>query len=167
MISESATQTYQLGLVIGTICEGGEVIALNGELGSGKTVLTQGIAKGMGVHEYIHSPTFTIINEYSAPLWLFHADFYRLQLENEVEELGLEEYTSRKGVLVIEWANKFIDTLPAPRLVMSFKAISNSERELKIHTIGSPSEGLDEFMDIIKNAKSIDHVTDKVLNKVR
>src|SRR5208282_2402810 len=99
IISESPTQTYQLGLVIGTICEGGEVIALNGELGSGKTVLTQGIAKGIGIHEYIHSPTFTIINEYSAPLWLFHADFYRLQVENEVEELGLEEYASRKGVL--------------------------------------------------------------------
>jgi len=165
--SQSPTETYELGKAIGTICEGGELIALNGELGTGKTVLTQGIAKGLGIHEYIHSPTFTIINEYSGPVWLYHVDFYRLQEKDEIDELGLDEYASRKGVLVIEWANKFLERLPSPRMVVSFKTISELQRELRIHTIGSPSESLSDLLEVIEDADSIDQIVNEIINKVR
>lgn len=136
MITHSPEQTYQLGESLGEICRGGEVIALNGELGSGKTLLTQGIAAGLKVKDPIHSPTFTLVNEYAGAIELYHADFYRLEREPEVSALGLEEYVTQKGVLVIEWADKFTNSLPLSRLEIYLKTISDTDREIHFQAVG-------------------------------
>jgi len=93
--------------------EAGDVIALTGELGAGKTTLTKAIAEGLGVTDTVTSPTFTLINEYySGRLPLFHFDVYRLTDASELETLGYEEYFFGKGVTVIEWADLVSDYIP-------------------------------------------------------
>ena len=102
------------------------VICLRGDLGSGKTVFTKGFAKAMEVKEEVTSPTFNIIKEYtSGELPLFHMDVYRL--DGNVEDLGIEEYYSKKGVTIIEWADMIPDYLPEERLDIKIKNSSEDE----------------------------------------
>ena len=109
------------------------VICLDGELGAGKTVFTKGFAQAMEVNEEITSPTFTIIKEYTTgELPLFHMDVYRV--DNNVEELGLEEYFTKKGVTIIEWSELIKDYLPTNRLEIKIKS-SNEDEEKRIFTI--------------------------------
>jgi tRNA threonylcarbamoyladenosine biosynthesis protein TsaE len=110
-ISNSYEDTFAFGREIGSSLRGGEVILLIGELGSGKTVLTKGIAEGIGIDETITSPSFTILNIYDGPLCLYHFDFYRIDDKGEIEDL-LEDYIYLKdGIVVIEWGEKVIDLL--------------------------------------------------------
>ena len=103
--SRKATQA--LGQAIGRRLVGGEVIALTGELGSGKTILTKGIALGAGISsEAVTSPTFTFIHEYSGQIRLIHADLYRITNPQELRSLGLEDYYDPSTVVIIEWANR-------------------------------------------------------------
>lgn len=107
----------------------GSVLALHGELGSGKTCFVQGLARAMGISQAIWSPTFTIINEYDAkPLPLFHADLYRIHDAHEAEHLGLEEYFDRGGITVIEWAERAEELLP-PRAWHIFFELGANEQE--------------------------------------
>jgi len=94
LISESPGDTLDIGRIIGENLTGGAVVALTGELGAGKTCLTQGIAKGLGIPEgyYVTSPTFTLINEYPGRIPLYHMDVYRLSDSRELEDMGYEEY---------------------------------------------------------------------------
>ena len=103
MESESAGQTFAFGFSIGKRAEDGDVFALSGELGSGKTCFTGGLARGLGVGEdyAITSPTFTLINEYPGRSRLYHCDVYRLNASSDLEDLGFDEYLSGKGVLAI------------------------------------------------------------------
>ena len=102
------------------------VICLRGDLGSGKTVFTKGFAKAMEVKEEVTSPTFNIIKEYtSGELPLFHMDVYRL--DGNVEDLGIEEYYSKKGVTIIEWADMIPDYLPEERLDIKIKNSTEDE----------------------------------------
>lgn len=110
------------------------VICLNGELGSGKTVFTKGIANALGIKESITSPTFTIIKEYEGELPLYHMDVYRL--ENSTEDIGIEEYFTKGGVTVIEWANMVEDILPDKRLDISFKVTGENSRCLILRPRG-------------------------------
>ncbi len=104
------------------------VICLKGDLGSGKTVFTKGFAKAMEINEDITSPTFNIIKEYtSGELPLYHMDVYRL--DGKVEDLGIEEYYTRKGVTIIEWADTIIDYLPEKRLDIKIKNSSDDENK--------------------------------------
>ena len=101
------------------------IICLNGELGSGKTVFTKGIANALGIKESITSPTFTIIKEYEGELPLYHMAVYRLN--GNVEGTGIEEYFTKGGVVVIEWADTIQDILPEERLDIKFKIVEGNE----------------------------------------
>lgn len=118
------------------------IICLNGELGSGKTVFTKGIANGLGVKESITSPTFTMIKEYLGELPLFHMDVYRL--EGKSEDLGIEEYFKKGGIVVIEWADMIKDILPENRLDIKFKVLDENKRVLILTPHGREYEELCE-----------------------
>lgn len=109
------------------------VICLNGDLGSGKTVFAKGFAQAMGITD-VTSPTFNIIKEYYGELPLYHMDMYRV--EDNVENLGLNEYYEKNGVTIIEWAEMIQDYLPEERLEITFKIIDEETRVLVINAYG-------------------------------
>ena len=118
------------------------VICLNGELGSGKTVFTKGIANALGITDTITSPTFSIIKEYEGELPLYHMDVYRL--DGNYEGVGIEEYFTKGGVVVIEWADTIKDILPNERLDIKFKVVGEDKRVLVIKPYGKQYEELCE-----------------------
>jgi tRNA threonylcarbamoyladenosine biosynthesis protein TsaE len=106
-ISHSPAETESLGETFGRAAERGLVIALSGELGAGKTQLVKGLARGLGIAARVHSPTFTLVNEYAGGrLKLFHLDLYRLESRKQVLSAGLEEFFQPDGVAVVEWAER-------------------------------------------------------------
>lgn len=120
--SFNAQDTYQLGYKMGAEAKKGEIYCLSGDLGVGKTVFTQGFAKGMGIDEAVNSPTFTIIQEYdSGRLPLYHFDVYRIADIDEMEEIGYEDYFFGNGVCLIEWAELIEELLPKVRTVITIK----------------------------------------------
>jgi tRNA threonylcarbamoyladenosine biosynthesis protein TsaE len=131
--SHSPEQTQLLGNHLGELAQRGDVFLLIGELGSGKTCLVQGIAKGLGVKGYAFSPSFVIIREYQGDLPLYHIDFYRLKHIEEIIALGLEEYLYGNGVCAVEWAEKGIAVLPEESLVIMLDYVPDSETERSIH----------------------------------
>ena len=119
------------------------VICLDGELGSGKTMFTKGIANGLGIEEVITSPTFTIIKEYlDGEMPLYHMDVYRL--DGDTSEVGIEDYYTKGGIVVIEWANTIKDVLPEERLDIKFKISGENSRTLIITPHGQKYEELCE-----------------------
>ena len=119
------------------------IICLNGELGSGKTMFTKGIANGLGIEEVITSPTFTIIKEYlDGEMPLYHMDVYRL--DGDTSEVGIEDYYTKGGIVVIEWANTIKDILPEERLDIKFKISGENSRTLIITPHGQKYEELCE-----------------------
>ena len=108
-----AKDTYELGEKIGQMAKPGMVISLTGDLGVGKTVFTQGLAKGLGIEEPVNSPTFTIVQVYEkGRLPLYHFDVYRIGDIEEMDEIGYEDYVYGEGVSLIEWANLIEEILP-------------------------------------------------------
>lgn len=119
------------------------LICLDGDLGTGKTVFTKGIANGLGIDENITSPTFTIIKEYnSGELPLYHMDVYRL--DGNTDGLGIEEYYNKGGIVIIEWAKTIKDILPDERLEIKFKVVDENKRLLIITPYGRKYEELCE-----------------------
>lgn len=116
LLSLSVKQTQRFGALLGALLVAGDVVLLQGDLGAGKTALTQGIGAGMAVHGIINSPTFTILKEYAGRLPLYHFDLYRIDDPDEVYSLGFEDYLSGEGVCVLEWAERgeFADDAVAP-----------------------------------------------------
>jgi tRNA threonylcarbamoyladenosine biosynthesis protein TsaE len=135
-ISHSQKQTQQLGSHLGELAQAGDVFLLTGNLGSGKTCLTQGIAWGLGVTEYAFSPSFVIMREYHGRLTLYHIDFYRLDRIEEIADLGLDEYLYGKGVCVVEWAEKGMAVLPEEHLLINLSYISDTERSISFEPKG-------------------------------
>lgn len=114
--SYNAQGTFDAGYSLGSQASKGQVYCLIGDLGVGKTVFTQGFAKGMGVDEYVNSPTFTIIHEYQGKnLPFYHFDVYRIADASEMDEIGYEDYIYGEGVCMIEWADLIEEILPANR----------------------------------------------------
>jgi len=134
LISNSAAQTIEIARLIGEKAKDGDLFALSGELGSGKTCFTKGLAQGLGVSaEYqITSPTFTLINEYPARCKLYHFDVYRLNNYSELEDLGYEEYLSGDGVIVIEWAEKIAKLIPGDSIFINFEYVDENSRKMII-----------------------------------
>ena len=119
-ISHSPTETEALGERWGRAAERGLVIGLSGELGAGKTQLVKGLARGLGIAARAHSPTFTLVNEYSGGrLQLFHLDLYRLDTREQIIGAGLEEYLQPDGVAVIEWAERWFGKAAGVRCQVS------------------------------------------------
>ena len=137
-----------MGRLIGEILERGDVVALIGELGSGKTCLTQGLAKGLGVEENVPvvSPTFTLINEYPGKIPLIHLDVYRLSGPRDLEDMGYEEYFEGGGIIVIEWAEKIRDILPAKTLFVSMRYIDENTREMILEGPGDKIRKIEELL---------------------
>jgi tRNA threonylcarbamoyladenosine biosynthesis protein TsaE len=110
LISHSPAETESLGAQFGRAAKRGLVLALSGDLGAGKTQLVKGIARGLGISARVHSPTFTLVNEYAGGrLKLFHLDLYRLETPAQILSAGIEEFLSPDGVAVIEWAERIYD----------------------------------------------------------
>ena len=139
LLSEDPEYTFQLGKNLGMLLAPGDVVALVGELGAGKTTLTQGIVRGLGVSEehYIGSPTFTLINEYEGRMPVYHLDFYRVETPAEIENLGLEEYLYGEGVAVIEWADKIETLLPKEHMMITLEYVDPTVRGLEIKGVGT------------------------------
>ena len=133
----SVQDTIKFGEKLGKLLIAGDIIFLNGDLGAGKTTLSKSIGEGLGVQEYITSPTFTLINEYEGRLPLYHFDLYRLDSYEELEELGVEDYFYGNGVCLIEWAEKFSEDLPENRLeVWINRGKTDDERYIKLKAFG-------------------------------
>lgn len=111
--TSSAEETFELGRRFAAFLTPGTVVALSGELGAGKTAFAKGVACGLGVTAHVTSPTFTLINEYQGRLPFYHMDAYRLEDEEEIWQLGLEEYFAGPGVVLVEWPERVAALLPA------------------------------------------------------
>jgi tRNA threonylcarbamoyladenosine biosynthesis protein TsaE len=131
-MTNSLEETLQLGAELARTLQPGTVIGLIGDLGSGKTCLTQGICAGLGVVDYVTSPTFTLINEYQGRLPVYHFDFYRIDKAAEIEDLGCDEYFYGQGVCIIEWAEKILSFLPEERIEIRIKRLGETVREFRI-----------------------------------
>ncbi|HEX8311950.1 MAG TPA: tRNA (adenosine(37)-N6)-threonylcarbamoyltransferase complex ATPase subunit type 1 TsaE [Chthoniobacteraceae bacterium] len=135
--SHNAAETLEFGRELGAELCAGDVIALAGDLGAGKTHFVKGVAAGLGHTGEVTSPTFTLVHEYTGGrLPLFHFDFYRLESAEEVLQIGFEDYLTSGGVLIIEWADKFADLLPKTTRAFHFavggddtRVITSSEDE--------------------------------------
>lgn len=136
-------ETEEFGLFLGENLEKGMTVCLNGDLGAGKTTLTKSIAKGMGIDDYVTSPTFTIVNEYYGPINLYHIDTYRLDDEVDVDYLGFDEYFYSDGVTIVEWAEKIKYALPENYLELDISS-NGEKREIEIIAKGKREEALKE-----------------------
>lgn len=114
--TRSPEETFQVGMRLGQEAQAGQVFTLTGDLGVGKTVFTQGLAKGLGIEEPVNSPTFTIVQVYEGGrLPFYHFDVYRIGDVEEMDEVGFEDYVMEEGVSLIEWANLIEEILPEER----------------------------------------------------
>jgi tRNA threonylcarbamoyladenosine biosynthesis protein TsaE len=121
--------TRELGRELSLTLQENTVIGLSGDLGAGKTEFVKGIAEGLGSNDPVTSPTFTLIHEYrSGRLPLFHMDFYRLETENELDEIGFDDYLRQTGICAIEWADRFPDRIPPAAIRVEIRITSANER---------------------------------------
>jgi tRNA threonylcarbamoyladenosine biosynthesis protein TsaE len=136
LVSHSPEETQKLGRRLGEVAQPGDVFLLVGDLGSGKTCLTQGIAWGLGIKEYALSPSFVIIRELYGRLPLYHIDLYRLDRIEESMDLGLDDYLYGRGVCVVEWAEKALSLMPPERLLIRLDYLSDTERRFRLEASG-------------------------------
>ena len=132
VVTHAPEETAALAERLGAAAEAGTVLCLVGDLGAGKTLFTQGFAKGLGVTEDVTSPTFALMNQYMGRLPVTHFDLYRLEREEELDEIGFYEFAEDdRSVVLIEWADKFPDAMPEPHLRLTIKrGGGDDEREL-------------------------------------
>lgn len=141
----SLEDTKKFGIKLGKALKPGDILCLNGDLGAGKTTLTKSIGEGLGVEDYITSPTFALINEYEGKYPVYHFDTYRLEDIEEVDDLGFDEYIYGKGVSIIEWADRIEKVLPREKIIIDIKNGNNEEeRILNISGFGKRYEEIIE-----------------------
>ncbi len=135
--TRGADETHALGRRIGALLRAGDVVVLDGELGSGKTVFAKGIAVGLGITEPVVSPTFTVVREYDAPTPLVHVDVYRLDHLQELHDLGFDDLVGGDAVTVVEWGDRVSALLPGDRLdVLLEPGSGDDDRTLSIDAAG-------------------------------
>ena len=149
-ISNSMQETKALARQMGKLAPAGTIIALNGEMGAGKTHFCQGLAKGLGIERHIVSPTFTLINEYEGRMPFYHMDMYRLCEEDEFFDLGLEEYFTAPGLTAIEWAQNLGSFLPATCVQIDF--VLGEKEDSRILQITCAEKDRAWIEEAIKNA---------------
>ncbi len=164
-VTESAEQSRALGVRIGRLLRTGDVVLLHGDLGAGKTTLTQGIAQGLGVREQIQSPTFTLVAEHAGqtaggePITLYHLDLYRLAGEDDLESFGWEHYLAPPdGVSVVEWPERAGSWLPEEYLLVRLESDGVDRRRVTVEA--TPSNGrlsalVADFRDEMSGAETL------------
>lgn len=141
-VTNSPAETEALGQRLAETLQPGDVIAYTGDLGAGKTAFTRGLARGLGITERITSPTFTIVNEYlGGRLPLFHFDMYRLSSEEDLFDIGWEDYLDRGGLCVVEWSEQVSGALGSP-VTVTIEKIPGSDQQRKITIEGVPHGNL-------------------------
>ncbi len=149
IILKGLKETEEFGIKLGSLMKRGDILCLNGDLGAGKTTMTKSIGLGLGVEEYITSPTFALINEYRGRLPVYHFDVYRLENADDLYDLGFDDYFYGNGVCIIEWAHKIQRMIPKDRMVVDIeKGNEDDERLLKISGYGKRYEELIKELSI-------------------
>jgi tRNA threonylcarbamoyladenosine biosynthesis protein TsaE len=133
--TSSAEETVALGQKLGELLQKGDNVCLTGDLGTGKTAFTGGIARALGIGGYITSPTFTIVNEYEGKYPLYHFDVYRIGDPGEMFDTGYDEYISGNGVTIIEWAELISDILPSDRIEVTIEKDSVENPDSRLITM--------------------------------
>ena len=142
-VTHSPEQTAHLAGTIGKIIREGTVICLDGELGVGKTLFVRALARTLGVESDVTSPTFNLMNIYEAACPIVHFDLYRITSEEELEDIGFYEYAeATEGIVLIEWAEKFPDAMPADHLSVRIEALNDEERQFTFVAKGKKSRAL-------------------------
>lgn len=137
--THSFEETVEFGNKLGAVLSSGDIICLTGDLGTGKTALTNGIAKALGIDSYITSPTFTIVNEYEGRLPLYHFDVYRISDPDEMFDIGFEEYINGEGITIIEWGEQIDEILPKEIIRIDIK--KNLEKGFDVRDISIEFNG--------------------------
>ena len=132
--SKSPQKTKLAGKILGQLSHSGLLILLNGEMGSGKTTLVQGLLNGIGSKEIARSPTFIIIAQYPADINLFHVDLYRVTAEDSIYDIGLDDCISEDSICVIEWPSRYPALYDLPHIKIQIDKIENNKRLLKFST---------------------------------
>ena len=137
--SHGARETRRIGRRLGRRLKRGSLVALSGELGTGKTEFIKGLADGLGVDKRyeVSSPSFTLINEYPGRVPLYHIDLYRVSKRRDLEEMGLEEYFYGDGVTAVEWAEKAIALVPPQHVWIDIEWLGPKGRRLTLRAVGS------------------------------
>ncbi len=130
MISNSEEETKRIGEKIGKKLKKGDVIALYGEFGAGKTVLTKGIAKGLECNEQVKSPSFVFVHEYQGKVPIYHIDLYRANKLEDIMTFGIQEFFSSQGICIIEWAERAKELLPENTIKIELKTLNENTREI-------------------------------------
>lgn len=139
--SHSTVETRRIGGQLGRILKPGDILLLEGSFGAGKTVLVQGIAKGLGVKDRVISPSFTLVNEYRAgkshgSIPVYHADLYRISTLDEALALGLEEYMAGEGIFIAEWPENAAEAWPRERLWIEIRVVEGNKRVIHLEARG-------------------------------
>ena len=167
MQSKSTSQTIRIGKSIGSRLRAGDVVALVGELGAGKTQFIKGLAAGAGVGKptYVSSPSFTLINEYPGKVPFYHIDLFRLESQKEAEGLGLEDYLHGGGITAIEWADKIPSLLPGEMLSIHMVYTGKNTRSIEMTGKGNRyEEFVNEVMSSESRVRSIKNKTLRTTN---
>ncbi len=141
---DSVEKTLALGERVSRLLNGGDVVALTGDLGAGKTLMTKGIAKGLGIpEEHVNSPTFTLIQTYDSTIPVIHVDLYRLEDMTAIVQLGLDEYFTPQNIVIIEWADRLHQALPPDSLAIHLEhGETETSRKVTFQGIGPRSNHL-------------------------
>ena len=131
-ITQSQEETFAIGVELGKKAKPGDIFALIGDLGTGKTILAKGIAKGLGIDEEITSPTFTLLEVYESDIPLYHFDLYRISDDTELENLFFEEYWFGDGVSVIEWADRAMKRLSKDMYIITLEYLDKNRRKITV-----------------------------------
>lgn len=132
IITNSEKETENAGAEFVKTLSPGTVVAMYGDLGSGKTAFVRGMARGLGLDAHVCSPTFTIVNEYDGCTPLFHFDMYRLGSADELFDIGWEDYLGRSGICAVEWSENVLDAFDGSEIAVIFRKLSDNSREITI-----------------------------------
>lgn len=148
---DSVRETLQIGEIIGRTAQQGTIIALNGDLGAGKTVLVKGIAKGLEIEEEPNSPTFVILQTYSGKHPLYHFDFYRLSSASELEDLNFEDFFYGQGVTVVEWAERISEVFPQYSINIDIEIPDESNNDGPVQSRNITIKGEEKWLLSFRN----------------
>lgn len=142
-------ETEDFGRRLGKILKSGDMIVLSGDLGAGKTTLTKSIGLGLGVEDYITSPTFALVNEYrTRDNWLYHFDVYRLENIGDLDDLGFDDYFYSKGINIIEWGDRIEDLLPKERIKLDI--VKGAGLEERVISLSGEGDRIEEVIEELK-----------------